>query len=57
MTTPADDHYDTPLAQRFRAAGIPVPPPMTPEERADWTRRMAEADAQPRVYGPKRQDG
>lgn len=34
---------DTPLARRFRDAGIPVPPPRTEDERADWERRRAEA--------------
>lgn len=53
MDRAATDHYETPLARRLQAAGIPVPPPMTDEERADWERRKAEADAQPRIYGPK----
>jgi hypothetical protein len=42
------------LAERLQAAGIPVPPPMSDAERADWERAQAEADAQPRIYGPKR---
>lgn len=48
------EHYNTPLARRFRAAGIPVPPPLTDAERTDWERRKAEADALPRTYGPRR---
>ncbi len=53
MDRATTDHYDTPLARRFRAAGIPVPPPLTEEQRADLDRRIAEAAAQPRIYGPK----
>ncbi len=53
MDRATTDHYETPLARRFRAAGLPVPPPMSDEQRADWERRQAEADAQPRTYGPK----
>jgi hypothetical protein len=26
---------------------------MTADERAEWERRQADADAQPRVYGPR----
>jgi hypothetical protein len=33
------------LAERFEKAGIPVPPPMSDQERAGWERRKAEASA------------
>lgn len=46
-------HDGPSLADRFRAAGIPVPPPLTPEQEADLERRQRDADRQPRVYGPK----
>ncbi len=42
------------LAERFRAAGLPIPAPMSDEERADWEQRKQEAARLPRVYGPKR---
>ncbi len=42
------------LEERFRAAGLPVPAPMSDEERLDWERRKQEAASLPRVYGPKR---
>lgn len=53
MDRATTDHHNTPLARRFQAAGLPVPPPMSDAERADWERRQAEADSQPRTYGPK----
>ncbi len=54
MTTPDPADRSLTLEERFRAAGIPVPPPLTVEQEAALERRMAEAEALPRVYGPKR---
>ncbi len=53
MTSPDPTDRRLTLEERFRAAGIPVPPP-TPAEVRDLERRLAEAAALPRVYGPKR---
>ncbi len=41
------------LRDRLQAAGIPVPPPMTAEQRKQWERQQDEADRLPRIYGPK----
>lgn len=42
-------------AARLAAAmGRPAPEPLTPEEKAEFERRQAEADALPRVYGPSK---
>jgi hypothetical protein len=31
------------LRARLRTAGIPVPPPMTPEQQAEWDERLRQA--------------
>jgi hypothetical protein len=31
------------LRARLRDAGIPVPPPMTPEQQAEWDERLRQA--------------
>ncbi len=35
-----------PVADRFRAAGIPVPPPLTPAEQMWWEETMRQVDAE-----------
>ncbi len=52
--TPSEQDVQRPsLRDRLKAAGIPVPPPLTPAQREEWERQQDEADAQPRIYGPK----
>lgn len=52
-TSSEQDVQQPSLRDRLKAAGIPVRPPFTPAQREEWERQQDEADAQPRIYGPK----
>jgi hypothetical protein len=53
-TTAHEAHRDDqrPSARLAAALGRPAPPPLTPEQRADFERRQDAADAEvERIYG------
>lgn len=53
-TSPQTGEQDRPsLDDLLRSAGIPTPPPATPEQVADLEQRLADAARLPRRYGPK----